>query len=407
MTNNKDNIREIFKDITDFRPSKRTLKWEFGYWGETLINWYKEGLPDTENKSLTIKKGSWTGGEALPLGEISFLRDDVFYDNSVTKYFELDPGFTSLPYDYFYFPRFEERIIKEDERYSEGINFIGIRVRNVKGEIGMPMWLEFPIKNRSDWEKIKEERFSLDKISQRYFGNKKEIINKSKNRNSILGIFENKTSFFGSLRFMMGEEKLFMTYYDDPKLIKDILEHLCTLWCGIVEELTSKIDFDIAYFWEDMAGKNGSLISPAIFKEFMTPYYRRIISLLNSKGINKCIVDTDGYVEELIPLFLNAGVNLMYPFERQANNDLLYYRKKYPDLVMIGGFDKNALYKGKKVIDDELEIIKKLIPEGGYIPLCDHLVPPNSSWDNFSYYRKCLNEIIDSNPVRPSKDKYR
>ena len=197
----------------------------------------------------------------------------------------------------------------------------------------------------------------------------------------------------------MGEQHLFLSYYDNPVLIKDILEHLCNLWLSIAEELTAEIDFDLAYFWEDMSGKNGSLISPKIFEEFMTPYYKRINSFLRSKGINKSLVDTDGNVEGLIPLFNEAGVNIIYPFERQAGNDLFAYRKKYPDLIMMGGFDKNTLYKGKDAIDREFEVIKSLISQGGYIPFCDHLIPPNASWDSFKYYREKLNKIIDSTEI--------
>ena len=35
-----------------------------------------------------------------------------------------------------------------------------------------------------------------------------------------------------------------------------------------------------------------------------------------------------------------------------------------------------------------------LLPTGGYIPTVDHLVPPDVSWANFSYYRQQLSEYI-------------
>ena len=124
-----------------------------------------------------------------------------------------------------------------------------------------------------------------------------------------------------------------MFYYDDPKLIKDILDHLCKLWIFIAEELTLKIEFDIGIFWEDMSGRQGSLISPTIFKEFMTPCYKRLIGFLKSRGIKYFNVDCDGYVVDLIPLFLEGEINSMYPFEQQAGNDLIEIRKKFPDLT--------------------------------------------------------------------------
>ena len=39
------NLRERFLEIMNFNPNVHSLKWEFGYWGETIDNWYKEGLP--------------------------------------------------------------------------------------------------------------------------------------------------------------------------------------------------------------------------------------------------------------------------------------------------------------------------------------------------------------------------
>jgi uroporphyrinogen-III decarboxylase len=194
-------------------------------------------------------------------------------------------------------------------------------------------------------------------------------------------------------------KNLFIYFYDEPNLIKDILSHLCELWISIAEELTSKIEFDIAVFWEDMSGKQGSLISPVTFREFMSPLYKKLIVFLKSKKIKYFNVDSDGYVGQLIPLFLEAGINSMYPFEQQAGNDLIEIRKKFPDLRMLGGFDKNSLYKGKEYIDKELEKMAFLIRQGGYIPYADHLIPPNCSWENFKYYREKLRKIIDSTKV--------
>ena len=91
---------------------------------------------------------------------------------------------------------------------------------------------------------------------------------------------------------------------------------------------------------------------------------------------------------------MEVGINIIYPFERQAGNDLIAIRKNYPKLRILGSFDKNSLYKGKEYIDKELDTISWLIKQGGYIPFADHAIPPNSSWENFKYYRNKLNDII-------------
>jgi hypothetical protein len=396
----KDGIRDLFMDIMNFKPSRRTLKWELAYWGQTAIRWYDEGLKPVSRSKEDIAAGETLLGPGIPYSFAGVSGGVIlpeFYD--VSNYFNLDSGFYPFPYQYWFYPLFKEKVIYEDEVYVEKYGIDGIRIREPKDKSSMPMWLEFPVKDRNDWETIKRDRLNINSIKDRYIISVDEYLNNQKAKTYPRGISDYPCGFFGSLRTLMGDIGLFYNYHDNPSLIHDICSHLCNLWLSISEELTSSIDFDYAIFFEDMAGKQGSLISPDIFKEFMTPYYKKIIDYLKSKGVKLFIVDTDGKVDELIPLFLDLGMNSMLPFERQAGNDIIKYRKLYPELRIMGGFDKNTLFKGKDAIDKELEKEEWLITQGGYVPYADHSVPPNASWENFKYYRNKLNKIIENTKV--------
>jgi uroporphyrinogen-III decarboxylase len=396
--NSNMSARDLFKKIINFESCERTLNWEFGYWAGTIENWYKEGLTKIKGLPENLTVAEDVLGPALPASPPPygkpFLRD---YD--VSNFFNFDEGFGSVPYDYWIFPRFERKIIFEDDRVIELYDFDGIRKRTLKDGTSMPFWIDYPIKDKHDWEKLKEERFNFNTITKRYTVDIKEYSRESGKRTYPLAMLGGRVGFFGSIRFLLGEKNLYFAYYDNPGLIKEILGYLCDFWIAVSEELISKIDFDVVVFWEDMSGKNGSLISPITFREFMTPNYKRIISFLKSKGFKKFIVDTDGDVNKLIPLFIEAGVNGMYPFEQQAGNDIIKLRKEFPDLIMSGGFDKNTLYMDKSAIDKELEKMKWMISQGGFIPYADHLVPPNSIWENFKYYREKLRDIIYSTRI--------
>ncbi|MBM3712499.1 MAG: hypothetical protein FJW56_03565 [Actinobacteria bacterium] len=391
--------KERFLKLLNFEPVDRTLNWEFGYWGGTVKRWYSEGLPKIKGLPEEVSEGKGISSSGQPSGTPSFSGTISLRDKDISSYFNFDENFTLVPYNYWIFPRFEKKIISEDERYIELYDTDGIRKRILKDDSSMPFWIEWPVKNSKDWQQIKEERFNFNTVSKRYYSDIKEFAKKTKNRTFSLGILGAPAGFFGTLRFLLGEENLFMLYYDNPYLIKDILGHLCQLWIYMAEELLPQMDFDIACFWEDMSGKQGSLISPATFKEFMTPGYKELIGFLKSKGIKYFVVDTDGRVDELIPLFLECGVNFMYPFEQQAGNDMINLRKSFPELVMMGGFNKNVLSGTKEAIDKELEKIPALISAGGYIPCADHLIPPNCSWENFKYYRDALSRVIFSTRV--------
>ena len=39
------NSRERFVEVMNFNTDVRSMKWEFGFWGENIAQWYEEGLP--------------------------------------------------------------------------------------------------------------------------------------------------------------------------------------------------------------------------------------------------------------------------------------------------------------------------------------------------------------------------
>ena len=75
--------------------------------------------------------------------------------------------------------------------------------------------------------------------------------------------------FYGGLRFLFGEENLSYMFYDDPQLIKDIQDHLTDLWISLFNDVLGDVSPDFCILWEDMAYRNGSMISPEFFKEFL------------------------------------------------------------------------------------------------------------------------------------------
>jgi len=97
-------------------------------------------------------------------------------------------------------------------------------------------------------------------------------------------------------------------------------------------------------------------------------------------------VDSDGYVGELIPLWIESGFNANCPQEVAAGNDLPAYARQYGRSIGFhGGVDKRAIAKGGEVIRAELARLEPVVRAGGYIP-----VPFDISWPNFVDYARLL-----------------
>jgi len=288
-------------------------------------------------------------------------------------------------------PWFESEVIEERERSVIVRNNYGIVCEQMKNSETIPNFLEYPVKDWDTWKKFKEERLNPEN-PPRIPDNIKELGEKFNNAGAFISLGCYPYGLFGTCRDFMGVEPLLVACIEEPELIADMMNHLTDLWLYVYSKAVKYIKFDMVHIWEDMSGKHGSLISPAMIKDFMLPNYRRISQFCKENGIEVLSVDTDGRVDELVPLFMSAGVNFIFPFEVAAGSGILEFRKKYPELGIMGGIDKRELTKTHKEIDAQIAIIDEMLDYGRYIPAVDHHVPPDVPWENFCYYNNRLKE---------------
>jgi hypothetical protein len=168
---------------------------------------------------------------------------------------------------------------------------------------------------------------------------------------------------------------------------------MTTLWLGLYERVAAEVQIDHIHIWEDMSGRQGSLISPAMVEEFMMPCYDRIAGFARDHGVRLVSVDTDGNCSELVPVMMKHGVNMFFPFEVQAGNDILAYRRQYPQLGIMCGLDKRVLSGTHADVDREVTKAAAMVKLGRYVPGFDHLIPPDATWANFKYAAEQLKQI--------------
>jgi uroporphyrinogen decarboxylase len=144
---------------------------------------------------------------------------------------------------------------------------------------------------------------------------------------------------------------------------------------------------DEVHLSEDMAFKGFSMISPAMVREHLLPVWTRWGKLVRAAGCPVYAMDSDGFVGELIPLWIEAGITVCDPLEVAAGNDIVELRSRFGRrMAFRGGVDKREMAKGGTAIDAEIARVRPVIDAGGYIPGCDHGVPADVSWPDFVRY---------------------
>jgi uroporphyrinogen-III decarboxylase len=375
--------RERYKAIARFERAG-DLWLSDAFWLQTLTAWIRNGAP--EALMAGPRRGAYFefGYTRTTYEIISGLGALPFTAGGTTTFMPIPP----------IVPRFEPKIVEEDGNTMVIINHGGQTAKVLKNQpMNMPMYLDHPVK---DWDTWKEYKKRLDPDEpRRWPANWDAYVDKMNSRDMPLIL--NVGGFFGFLREWMGMTSLLYTFYDDPPLIEDMMETLLDLTLGVIDRALPDLNVDQANFWEDMCYKAGPLISPAMFKKYMAPRYRQVTDRLRKHGVDIIYVDSDGNIEKLVPLWLEAGVNMVWPVEIAAGNDPVALRKEYgKDLILGGGIDKRALLGGRESIEKEvMSKVPYLLDQGGYFPCIDHLVPPDITLENYQYYVNCLRRAAD------------
>ncbi|MGQ9629866.1 MAG: uroporphyrinogen decarboxylase family protein [bacterium] len=363
-------LRTMHYESVDHVPDE-----EFGYWSETFDVWHEQGMPKSVKNNAQADRF------------FGFARREV------------------APVSLGLIPSFRYRILDEDERHKIIQDRAGIKcVIKKDGTSSIPHYLEFPIKDRDSWERFKERLDPDD--PRRYPANWEEFKREWGKRDYPLGI--NAGSLFGWLRNWTGLENISVMFYDDPDLVHDMMEYVTNFIIKVISRAVEEVDFDFAAMWEDMAFNKGPMISPAMFKEFMVPRYKRITDFLRKYGIDVVYVDCDGNINELVGLWLEGGVNCMFPLEINSGSDPYPMREKYGrDLLLLGGVDKKALIAGKDAIKREIKRLERLVADGGFIPHVDHRVPPDVTYENYLYYLEVKRTAFGMPKPEPSLKRVR
>ncbi|MCL2741897.1 MAG: uroporphyrinogen decarboxylase family protein [Oscillospiraceae bacterium] len=335
---------------------------EFGAWEQTIARWHDEGLPKEYN-------GVW---DVMP------------------KYFGTEDWDSfGIHCDCGLLPGFKHEIVEERGDHIIKRDGDGALVEMIRPELGasIPRYIRHAVETREDWERLKRERLDPDSP-----GRVPEDLGEVRRKAALSDrpVTVGAGSLYGFIRNWMGFENLSYAVHDDPEWVEEMMEHMAELAMANLRKLAAAgIKADICSWWEDMCYNTGPLLSPDHFRRWMVPRYRRVTDFLRDEmGCEFNMLDCDGHIHHLAGPWMEAGINVTFPLEVAANSDGYRLRREHPEILIRGHYDKRAIIEGRDAIDREFERIGPLFGQGGFIPHVDHLVSPDTSLENYVYYRE-------------------
>jgi len=365
------NYRDLYLDTLLFGAPAKIPFMPGGPRESTLRHWHQQGLPEGADYWETLQQ------------EL-----DVSLFSGYLAYAPIDSRMR---------PLFEEKVLEHRAGHYIVQDWMGAiteisdtydytYLRNPKDFVTRK-WHKFPVETRADWERM-QERFCVDTLG-RLPDDLTEWAAGIDRRQTLVSLSVNGP--FWQLREWCGFENLCMLFLDDPAWVREMVDFWRDFVSGLLSRVLSITCIDRVTISEDMAYKAHSMISPAMTRAFLLPTYAHWAEQLYAAGCRIIDMDSDGDIGELIPIWIEAGINVCNPIEVAAHNDLPAFRRQFGrKMAFTGGVDKRAIAAGGSILDAELARLTPVIRDGGYLPGCDHGVPSDVSWPNFLSYCRAL-----------------
>jgi len=352
--------RELWRNIMHYGRFDRMPVTVVGGWDETRRRWADEGLPS---------------------------------DANLCEHFQGVPRWRQIAVNMEPYPPFEEEIFEETDQYViKRHPWYGVVEKHIKGRSSVPQFIRAELRTADDWPAFRER---LRPDERRIPADLDAQIAAAES--SSLPIVIRTVSLMGAIRNWMGVENMCYLMHDAPDVYAEMVDTSAELSCWAIDQIISRMREtpDMALGWEDICGRSGPLVSPRVFERCVAPGYRKVTAKLRAHGITLHAIDTDGDISALAGLWLEAGVNVQFPFEIGVwNADPMSFRQRYGrELRIIGGFNKLALEKGPKEIDAEIARRLPLMTEGGFVLQPDHAITPDTPLANYRYYIERIREL--------------
>ncbi len=291
-------------------------------------------------------------------------------------------------------PPFETKVLEETpDGFRKVLTGDGGIVLQKDGAGSIPAHVDHLLKGRREWEELYLPR--LQYADERLDWAALEALKDDSERDEPIGL--HCGSLYGVVRNWLTLEGTAYLLADDEPLFDEIIDTVADLCYRCAKRaLESGAVFDFAHYWEDICYRSGPLINPRVFASKVAPHYRRIADLVHQYGIGITSLDCDGKIDALIPIWLENGVNTMFPIEVGPwEASIAPWREQYGrELRGVGGMDKRMLSQDYAAVDAEIERLRPLVDLGGYIPCPDHRLPPDAVWENVQYYCERMRTVF-------------
>jgi len=280
-------------------------------------------------------------------------------------------------------PRFPIEVLSEDDEYIVERNSYGGVRKNHRDFSTTPQVIDYPCKEREDWEKIKPRLepsdYRVDWVSGLQRFSREESRGRFITYNAAVG--------YDKIQSYVASERLLRAVLLEPDWVTDMYWADAELAMAMCDRMIDGgFRFDGAYLFCDLGYRGGLFFSPGHYEDQLHPVFKELCRFFHERDMY-VFLHCCGDVKDLIPYFIEDGIDCLQPLEVKSGMDLVELKERHgDDITFMGGIDVRLM-----ALDDpaplEKEIREKFTAakeNGGYIYHSDHSVPNNVSFQQYN-----------------------
>jgi uroporphyrinogen decarboxylase len=175
--------------------------------------------------------------------------------------------------------------------------------------------------------------------------------------------------------YLRGLENLFIDMMTQPQILEAIIDRTLGFWLDwfrlFLDEAADVVD--VIMIGDDLAGQNGPLFAPRIYRQIIKPRQKRLVRYIRSRTKAKIWYHTCGSVREYLPDLLDNGIDILNPVQISAKGmDPARLKAEFGDRLVFwgGGIDTQHVLpraSPQEVREHVRRNIEAFKPGGGYV----------------------------------------
>ncbi|MDA3960741.1 MAG: hypothetical protein PF961_08120 [Planctomycetota bacterium] len=195
--------------------------------------------------------------------------------------------------------------------------------------------------------------------------------------------------------YLRGMERLVYDFVENPEFANALLDLITARSCRRAAAFAAA-GVDVLHLGDDVGTQSRLMMSPVTYRTWLKPRLAAVIAA--AKAAKPDIIvryHSCGYVVELIPDLIEAGVEVLDPIQPESMDVAGLVREFGSELSFNGGLGTQTLMPHGTPQEVRLEthrLLELAGERGGLLPCPTHLLEPEVPWDNIEAYVQACRE---------------